>query len=78
MSKPKAENVNGVGRASFTPLEIAERNNISETTVYTAIRRGRLKVSNLGEGGKGAIRITPEQEHDWHLLCAKEKQAQHA
>lgn len=54
----------------FTPKDIAARSQISLRSVYKAISDGRLKVLHLGTGTRGSIRITLEQERDWHNSCA--------
>ena len=56
----------------FTPQQIAARNQISLRAVYYAISKGRLKVMHLGTGKRGSVRITPEQEREWHNSCAAE------
>lgn len=67
----KAQENADVGRASFTPAEIAARNSLSLTLVYRALRVGTLKGSNLGAGLRGGIRVTPKQESEWLELCQK-------
>lgn len=66
-----------IGRASFSPAEIAERNRVSKETIYRAIKLGRLKTSHLGTGARGCQRVTLQQEQEWLVLCAQEEKANH-
>ena len=50
-------------RSSYTPKEIAARNNYCVSYVYQQIKRGKLKASRTG--GNGQYRITPEAEREW-------------
>lgn len=67
-----------VGRASYTPAEVASRNSVSVATIYNAINAGRLRVANLGGGVRGALRITPEQEQEWLVSCSEAQPEQTA
>lgn len=62
-SEPEAAPAVGVGRASFSPKEIAVRNACSETFVRQAIAEGRLTAHPLG--GCGPLRVTLEAEALW-------------
>ena len=54
-------NTAAIERRSFRPAEIAQRNSISERTVYNLIAAGKLRAVKIGR----ATVVTAEAESAW-------------
>ena len=57
----------------LTPSDVAERCQVSTTTVLRAIHRGRLRASRLGE--HGAYRMREVDVDEWINACVIDIQA---